>query len=609
MITHRAGGARHHKKRRKYETWRTFGGLAESTDAGFGALRSLDEVRLNPGASLPRHAARGGEVITYVSDGNLGFQDNLGRAGVVAVGEFQVLTAGSVTRFDGTNISRTQTARVFQLWLDAPSVAFEPSLEQHRFSAAERRGVLSPVASPDARGQSVRLQTDSVLYSGLLESGQHVVHELQQGRRAWLHVVLGALTLADRVLEAGDGVGVEAVPAVSFTARSPSEVLLLDVSLPPAPPVAQGPGEPESLALLDGGAQAYPRMLLAIDGARRTVCLEVYAFALSGVGEQFVAALSRAAERGVAVHVVLDGWGSARDGRTIAAMLRGAGCPVRIHNPLLALFLGRFGRNHRKVLLVDDSIGFIGGINIGDENLDDDRRLGWADLALEIHGEQCARLSQTFRDLPERSIQSALRIYLSGLGAGWRLRRRYLRAFNQAHERIHVAHGYFLPDAAVVRAIVAAARRGVVVRLLLAGRSDVPFARVVTRSLYGRLLAAGVQIHEWTDSVLHAKVATVDGNLLLVGSFNLDPFSLVNLESLVEVDDQTIVSQGEAWIQDHLARSPVVTAESAGSRWQIWLLGPVGRIVARAADALARLIAIRRLPTSKRRKSGARDGD
>ena len=181
------------------------------------------------------------------------------------------------------------------------------------------------------------------------------------------------------------------------------------------------------------------------------------------------------------------------------------------------------------------------------------------------------------------------------------MRRRYLKAFAGARQRIHIAHGYFLPDLGVVRAIVAAARRGVQVRLLLAGRSDVPFARAASRSLYRRLLAAGVAIHEWSDSVLHAKVATVDGRRLLVGSFNLDPFSLANLEALVEVADPRVIEQGEAWIQDHFARARQMTSAAASSRLRRWLLDPLGRIVARLADAISRVV------VSRKRRRGAPD--
>jgi len=357
----------------------------------------------------------------------------------------------------------------------------------------------------------------------------------------------------------------------------------------------------ESVELLDGGEQAYPRMLLAIGRAQRDVHLEVYAFAPLGIGIRFVEALGEAAKRGVTVKVLIDGWGSAWGGRAVAAVLRKAGCSVRIHNRLLAFFIGRFGRNHRKILLVDDEVAFLGGINIGDENLPEGKRLGWADLALEIRGPQCLRLGQMIRREPRRPVDSSLSIHLCGLGGGWRLRRRYLKAFAGARQRIHIAHGYFLPDPGVVRAITAAARRGVQVRLLLAGRSDVPFARAASRSLYRRLLAAGVAIHEWSDSVLHAKVATVDGRRLLVGSFNLDPFSLANLEALVEVTDPQVIEQGEAWIQDHFVRSRQMTSVDASSWLRRWLLDPLGRIVARLADAISRVVA------SRKRRRGAPD--
>jgi cardiolipin synthase len=304
----------------------------------------------------------------------------------------------------------------------------------------------------------------------------------------------------------------------------------------PGPALQAGGGTadaPESVALLDGGDQAYPRMLGAIARARKTVQLEVYAFSPTGVGAVFIEALARAAGRGVSVQVQIDGWGSARGGRAVARALEAAGCQVRIYNRLLALLIGRFGRNHRKLLLVDDQVAFLGGINIGDENVNASARPGWADLCLEIHGPQCARLGQMIRREPLRWIHSALRLSVCGLGGGWRLRRRYLQAFAHARQRIHIAHGYFLPDRGIVRVITSAARRGVEVRLLLAGQSDIPFARAATRRLYRRLLAAGVHIHEWNGSVLHAKVATVDGACLLLGSFNLDPFSLANQMCIV----------------------------------------------------------------------------
>ncbi|MGE0791511.1 MAG: phosphatidylserine/phosphatidylglycerophosphate/cardiolipin synthase family protein [Sandaracinaceae bacterium] len=363
---------------------------------------------------------------------------------------------------------------------------------------------------------------------------------------------------------------------------------------------------PESVRLLDGGELAYPSMLDAIERARDRIHLEVYAFARDGIGARFVDALIRASGRGVSVIVRLDGVGSARDGRSVVATLRASGANATIHNPLRSLLVGRWGRNHRKLLLVDDEVAFLGGINIGDENVGEGTRLGWADLALEIRGPACARLGSAIRGEPPPAKQGSLRIALSRRGGGWRLRRTYLEAFDRARTRIHVAHGYFLPDGGIVRALTRAARRGVDVRLLLAGESDVPLARAATRSLYRRLIASGVQIHEWTGSVLHAKVTTIDGAQLLVGSFNLDPFSLANLEALVSVDDPTVVSQAEDWIQHRFASSRVVTSVEAGTWTRRWILDPMGRVIAGVVATLGRWIAGSRgsppWPTRRRRQ-------
>lgn len=348
---------------------------------------------------------------------------------------------------------------------------------------------------------------------------------------------------------------------------------------------------PESVELLDGGEQAYPRMLAAIANASRSVHLEVYTFALSGVGERFIEALVNAVGRGVAVHVLIDGWGSARAGNAVAVRLRAGGCDVRIHNRLRALLIGGLSRNHRKILLIDDELAFLGGINIHDENVGADGHPGWADLALEIRGPQCAHLGRVIRREPYQPFQSALRISLSGLGGGWRLRRRYIQAFAAAGQTIYIAHGYFLPDRGVIRALTAAARRGVEVHILLSGRSDVPGFLAASRSIYRKLLDAGVKIHEWNDSVLHSKVATVDGRRMLVGSFNLDPFSLANLETLVEVDDPQAVERGERWIEDRFARSRPATSAEASSWLRRWLLDPLGAFLARLAEAVSRAIA------------------
>jgi len=268
-----------------------------------------------------------------------------------------------------------------------------------------------------------------------------------------------------------------------------------------------------------------------------------------------------------------------------------------IYNRLAALLAGRFRRNHRKILLVDDEVAFLGGINIG-VDYGDPRAPGaprWRDLAIEIHGPVAAWLAARLRGRRTPPPPGPVRVHLSGLGGGRRLRRRYLKAIGAAHRSLHIAHAYFLPDLRLVRSITAAARRGVAVTLILPGRSDVPLARAGSRRLYQRLLAAGVKIGEWGETVLHAKAAVADGKRLLLGSFNLDPFSLKNLEALVEVDVPDVTRAGEAWMERLVAGSRPVTAEglAAGSRFQHWVLDALGLWALRGAHLLARLLARR----------------
>jgi len=365
-----------------------------------------------------------------------------------------------------------------------------------------------------------------------------------------------------------------------------------------------GRGPVESVTLLDGGREAFPRMLDAIESARHEIFLETYAFARDGVGEHFLDALGAAARRGVRVSVVLDGWGSLLDGRTIQAVLGAAGGEVRIYHPLLGLLVGRFGRDHRKILLVDGEVAFLGGINIGEEYGQAPGHVpppsgggapAWLDLALEVRGPAAAWLARRVRGDRTPQPPGKVRIHLSGRGGGHKLRRRYLKAIGGAQHDIRVAQAYFIPDRRLVRSLTAAARRGIRVTLLLAGRSDVRFARTAAMRLYRQLLRSGVEIREWTSSVLHAKAALVDGTRFLVGSFNLDPFSLANLESLVELDDPEVGKAAAGWMEAHLAEArPVSIAEVEGrTPLQRWLLDTGGLAAARFAEWVGRLLRTR----------------
>jgi cardiolipin synthase len=325
---------------------------------------------------------------------------------------------------------------------------------------------------------------------------------------------------------------------------------------------------------------AWKAMLSAINGARSTIHLESYAFSDQGIGARFIAALNGAAARGVAVEVVVDGWGALWSAARVVQLLRNGGCDARVHNRLRASLFGKTLRNHRKLLVVDGNVAFIGGINIGDAFAD------WGDLALELHGPPARALSRRLAGEHFIRQEGPVRIHLSRAGGGWRLRRMYTKAFATARHSVLLAQAYFLPDAKLLRRLLAAAKRGVSVTMLLAGRSDVPLAHLASSSFEARLQAGGARVVEWRRSILHAKVAVIDGRRLLLGSFNLDPFSLADLEALAIVDDPRIARQAERWIERRVSEGESISPESSDSP----LLALAGRIVVGIVRLLAWLL-------------------
>ena len=232
MISLRLAAERHHDRRLKREVWRTFDPVDRSDRlAGrFHSLEAIDESRLPPRADIPRHVGAEGEIITYVREGTVAYDDSTGHTGMIHAGEFQRMLTAHGARHGECNASRVDWAHVFQIRMPRARFELEPGREQKRFSAAQRRGGLCIVASPDAQGGSLRLGQDTWIYSALLSPGQHIVHELAPTHDAWLHIVQGEVALGDFVLVTGDGAGVVTERAVSLTARTESEILLFDLA-------------------------------------------------------------------------------------------------------------------------------------------------------------------------------------------------------------------------------------------------------------------------------------------------------------------------------------------------------------------------------------------
>jgi len=338
---------------------------------------------------------------------------------------------------------------------------------------------------------------------------------------------------------------------------------------------------------LPTGAFAYRRMHEAIAAAAVSVRFEYYIVADDATGRGFRDALAAAAGRGVRVQVLVDGFGSASLPAGFWEAVTAAGGEARTFNPLA---WRRFAlRNHRKLLLIDDAIAFVGGFNIADEYNGDGVTAGWRDLGMEVHAAAALRpLAVSFDGLfaaaaTERRLFRRMRHTLRPRGvrrrgpvllSGPRLGRNPFRSNLLQHlkraRHVRIVVGYFVPSFGLRRALRRVARRGGTVELLLAGRSDVPLAQLAARARYGSLLRAGVQIREYQPQILHAKLAIVDGTVF-VGSSNLDARSFgINYELMVRVDEPAIAAAGRSLFAADLPHSRAITlAEWRAS--QDWL--------------------------------------
>ncbi len=332
------------------------------------------------------------------------------------------------------------------------------------------------------------------------------------------------------------------------------------------PPLRPG----HRLQLLQGSVELFPALIEAIDAARTEVRLETYIFDFTATGADVASALERAAERGVSVLVVVDGFGSDPIPLAWAERFARVGVQWRVYAPpgrFGVLWPGNWSRLHRKLCLVDRETAFCGGINILDDFHDPTHgRLEHPrfDFSVRVNGPLVAAVGQTMVRLWQR-LQALRRLRKAKLGGAMqrlrtgvprhhparaspagglpsakvalvlrdnvrnraRIERAYRRAISRAQSEVIIANAYFVPGRRMRSALVRAARRGVSVRLLLQGRYEYFMQWYAARPIYGTLLAAGVEIYEYAPSFLHAKVAVVDGEWSTVGSSNLDPLSLL----------------------------------------------------------------------------------
>ncbi|MGH8672005.1 MAG: cardiolipin synthase ClsB [Burkholderiales bacterium] len=338
------------------------------------------------------------------------------------------------------------------------------------------------------------------------------------------------------------------------------------------------------ITLLSGGAEYFSALEEAIEGATREIHLETYIFEYDETGKRIAGALRRAAARGVAVYLLIDGFGSKDLPQSLHDALRADGVRVLVYRPVIWRWNRRraqLRRLHRKLAVIDANLAFVGGINIIDDTDTSDNTAARIDYAVRVEGPLVAGSVAAVKRLwrlvswshfkrrvgtpawPQRvpatrgDVRAAF-VVRDNVRHRRAIENAYLSAIEGARSEIIIANAYFLPGIQFRNALINAARRGVRVLLLLQGHVEYWLLHYASRALYESFLDAGIEIHEITNGFLHAKVAVIDEHWCTVGSSNIDPFSLLLArEANVVIEHRPIavaLKTGLAGVMENRAR-------------------------------------------------------
>jgi cardiolipin synthase len=352
----------------------------------------------------------------------------------------------------------------------------------------------------------------------------------------------------------------------------------------PAHTVQVGSG---SVTTYTFGRDLYEDMLAAIEGARKQVLLETYIWKGDEVGERFKQAVVAAADRGVDVHVIYDSFAN------LVVSPRFKRFPPNVKVLAYPVYaagwrffdLRRYGRDHRKILVVDDEVAFVGGYNLGTPYATD-----WRDTHCRVTGPAVLDLKRAFADfwnlnrtkrfqMPRNRVQPLL----TQTATAWEpqvrvhrnvprlwmfpIRAMYIEAINKAERNVWLTHAYFIPDENFIETLTDAAERGVDVRLVLPAKSNHIVADWISRGYFTRMLESGIRIFRFRDAMVHAKTATIDGSWSTIGTANVDRLSMTgNYEINLEIIDADLAAEMERIFLTDEANSVEMRTEEWRSR-------------------------------------------
>lgn len=352
------------------------------------------------------------------------------------------------------------------------------------------------------------------------------------------------------------------------------------------PPILEG----NKVEALINGDQIFPAMLKAIREAKETITFETYIYWSESIGKEFSDALAERARAGVKVHVMLDFVGSMKMDLAQIDDMKKAGVQLqRYHKPVWWKLARMNNRTHRKLLVIDGKVGFTGGVGIADQwrgNAQDEDH--WRDSHFRVEGPVVGQIQAVFNDnwtkatgvvldgpgyfpeLTPKGTMPAQMFSSSPTGGSESMHLMYLMALTSARHTIDLSASYFVPDELTIRTMIAAAKRGVRVRLITPGPIiDSTLVRAASRDRWPELLAAGVQISEYKPTMYHVKTLIVDRLLVSVGSTNFDNRSFsINDEANLNVMDEGFARQmGEIFEQDWARATPVAHHKFAQRPW------------------------------------------
>lgn len=353
------------------------------------------------------------------------------------------------------------------------------------------------------------------------------------------------------------------------------------------PPLVEG----NRITSLLNGDEIFPAMLAAIRSAQVTITFETFIYWSGKVGRQFADALAERAKAGVRVHVLLDWIGSNKLDATELAELEEAGVEVERYRPMRWYSLSRMNsRTHRKILVIDGRVGFIGGVGIADQWSGHAQSPDhWRDSHFQLEGPAVAHLQAAFADnwmktradvfnsadyFPDLAPvgESSAQVFKSSPREGGdSVRLMFLLSISAARKRILIANSYFVPDSRTIGALVAALQRGVQVEIIVPGRHiDTQVTRYASRSQWGPLLAAGAAIYEYKPTMYHCKVMVIDDQWVSVGSTNFDnrSFRLNDEANLNAIDREFATEQARVFELDKQASHQITLADWLRRPWR-----------------------------------------